>query len=52
MVAPRGVAKLSTSPEVTRFLLPVPYLLISDQRLKGDGWTTLFLRNSKVAIDL
>ena len=52
MIAPRGVAKLSTSPKVTIFLPPVPYYFISDQCLKGDRWTTLFLRNSIVAMDL
>ena len=52
MVAPRGVAKLSTSPEVTIFPPPVPYSFISDQCLKGDRWTTLFLRKSIVAMDL
>ena len=36
MVAPRRVAKLSTSPELTIFIPPVPYPLISDQYLKGD----------------
>ena len=52
MIAPWGVAKLSTSPKVTIFPAPVPYYFISDQCLKGDRWTTLFLRNSIVAIDL
>ena len=49
-VAPRGVAKLSTSPEVTIFPPPVPYPFISDPCLKGERWTTLFLRNSAVAM--
>ena len=52
MIAPRGVAKLSTSPKVTIFPPLVPYYFISDQCLKGDRWTTLFLRNSIVAMDL
>ena len=54
MVAPREVAKLSISPEVTVFPVPVPYPypFISDQCLKGDCWTTLFLRNSIVVMDL
>ena len=51
-MAPRRVAKLSTSPKVTFFSQPVPYYVISDQCLKGDRWTTLFLRNSIVAMDL
>ena len=34
MVAPRGVAKLSTSPVVIIFPRPVPYPFISDQCLK------------------
>ena len=50
MIVPRGIAKLSTSPKVTIFPPPVPYYFISDKRLKGDGWTTLFLRNSMVAM--
>ena len=52
MIAPQGVAKQSTSPKVTIFPLPVPYYFISDQCLKGDRWSTLFLRNSIVAMDL
>ena len=52
MVVPRGVAELSTSPKVTIFPQPVTYYFISDQCLKGDRWTTLFLRNSIVAMDL
>ena len=52
MIAPRGVAKLSTSPKVTIFPPLVPYYFISDQCLKGDRWTTLFSRNSIVAMDL
>ena len=52
MIAPQGVAKLSTSPKVTIFLPLVPYYFISDQCLKGDRWTTLFLRNLTVAMDL
>ena len=52
MIAPRGVAKLSTSPKVTIFPPPVPYYFISGQCLKGDRWTTLLSRNSIVAIDL
>ena len=51
MIAPRVVAKLSTSPKVTIFPLPIPYYFISDQSLKVDRWTPLFLRNSIVAID-
>ena len=51
MVAHRSVAKLSTSHEVTIFPPPVPYLFISDHFLKGDRWTTLFLRNLIVAMD-
>ena len=50
--ASRGVAKLSTSLKVTISLPLVPYYFISDQCLKGDCWTALFLRNSIVAIDL
>ena len=34
LVAPRGVAKLSTSPVVTIFPPPVPYPFISDQCLE------------------
>ena len=52
MIAPQGVAKLSTSPKVTIFPPPVPYCFILDQCLKGDRWTTLFSRNSIVALDL
>ena len=52
IVAHRGVAKLSISPEVTIFPPPVPSPFTSDQCLKGDRWTTLFLRNSIVAMDL
>ena len=52
MIAPRGVAKQSISGKVTIFPLPVPYYFISDQCLKGDRWSTLFLRNSIVAMDL
>ena len=51
MIAPRVVAKLSTSPKVTIFPLPIPYYFILDQSLKVDRWTPLFLRNSIVAID-
>ena len=36
MIAPSGVAKLSTSPKVTIFPSPVPHYFISDQCLKGD----------------
>ena len=36
MTAPRGVAKLSTSPKETIFPPPVPYYFISNQCLKGD----------------
>ena len=36
MIAPRGIAKLSTSPKVTIFLPPVPYYFIPDQCLKGN----------------
>ena len=42
MIAPRGFAKLSTSPKVTIFPPPVPYPFISDQCLKGDSGSTLF----------
>ena len=52
MIAPWRVAKLSTSPKVTILPSPVPCNFISDQCLKGDRWTTLFLRNSIVAKDL
>ena len=52
MIAPRGLAKLSTSPKVTIFPLPVPYYFILDQYLKDDRWTTLFLKKSIVAMDL
>ena len=52
MAAPRGVAKISTSTKVTIFLPLVTYYFISDQYLKGDLWTTLFLRNSIVAMNL
>ena len=52
MIAPRGVAKQSTSPKVTIFPPPLSYNFISDQYLKGDRWTTLFLRNSILAMDL
>ena len=52
MIAPWGVAKLSHSPKVTIFLPPVPYYFISDQRLKGKRWTTLFLRNLILEMDL
>ena len=51
-IAPRGVAKLRTLPKVTISPPLVPYYFVSDQCLKGDCWTTLFLRNSIVAIDL
>ena len=36
MIAPRGVAKLSTLPKVTIFPPPVPYYFITDQCLKSD----------------
>ena len=52
MIAPCRVAKLSTSPKVTSFLPPLPCYSISDQCLKGDHSSTLFLRNSIVAMDL
>ena len=52
MIAPRWVAKQSISPKTTIFPPPVPYYFISDQCLKGDRWTTLFLRYSIVAMDL
>ena len=52
MIAPQGVNKLSTSPKVTIFLPPLRYYFISDQCLKGDRWTTLFLRNLIVAMDI
>ena len=50
--ASRRVAKLSTSLKLTIFVPLVPYYFISDQCLKGNCWTALFLRNSIVAIDL
>ena len=52
MAAPRGVAKISTSTKVTFFHPRVPCYFISDQYLKGDLWTALFLRNLIVAMDL
>ena len=52
IIAPPRVAKLSTSHELTIFVLPVPYPFISDQCLKGDRWTNLFWKNSIVAMDL
>ena len=52
MIASPGIAKLRTSPKVTIFPPPVPHYFISDQCLKVDRWTTLFLRNSIVAMDL
>ena len=52
MKAHRGVAKLSTLPKLTISPPPVPCYFISDQCLKGDCWTTLFLRNSIVAMYL
>ena len=52
MIAPRRVAKLSTSPKVIIFPPPVPYYFILDERLKDDRLTTLFLRNSIVVMDL
>ena len=52
MIAPRAVAKLSTSPKVTIFPPPTPYYFMSDQSLKSDRWTTLLLRNSMVVMDL
>ena len=52
MIAPRGVAKLRISPKVTILPPPVPYYFISDQCLKGDRWTALFLWKSIVAMDL
>ena len=52
LTAPRGVAKISTSPKVNIFSPPVPYYFISDPSLKGDRWTTLLLRNSIAAMDL
>ena len=36
IIAPRGVAKLETSPNLTIFPSPVSYYLISDQCLKGN----------------
>ena len=51
MTTPQGVAKLSTSPKMTIFPPPLPYYFISDHCRKGDRWTTLFLRNSIVAMD-
>ena len=52
MIAPHGVAKLSTSPEEITFPPSVPYNFVSDQCLESDYWATLFFRNSIVAIDL
>ena len=52
MIAPRGVAKLSTSPKVTIFSPSLLYYFISEQWLKGDRWTTLFMRNLIVAMDV
>ena len=52
MIAPQGVAKLNTSHKVAIFSPLVPYYFISDQCLKGDHWTTFFLRNLIVAMDL
>ena len=52
MIAPGGVAKQRTSPKATIFPPPVPDYFISDQCLKGNRWTTLFLRYSIVAMDL
>ena len=52
MASPHGVAKISTSTKVTIFPPPAPYYFISDQYLKGDLWTTLFLRNSIAAMNL
>ena len=52
MASPRGVAKRSTSTKVSIFRAPVPCYFISDQDLKGDLWTTLFLRNSIIAMNL
>ena len=49
MIAPRGVTELSTSPKVTIFPPPVSYNFNSDQCLKCDRWTILFLRNSITA---
>ena len=51
MIAPRGVAKRSTSHKVTICPSPVPYNFSSDQCLKCDRWATLLLRNSIVAMD-
>ena len=50
MIALRGVAKLSTAPKVAIFPPPVPCNFNSDQCLKCDRWTTLFLRNLIVAM--
>ena len=52
MIAPWGVAKLSTLPKVTIFAPLVPYYFVPDQCLKGDRRTNLFLRNSIVRMDL
>ena len=49
LTAPSEVVKLRVSPKVTIFPPPVRYYFISDQCLKGDCGTTLFLRNSIVA---
>ena len=52
MIAPRRVTKLSTLAKVTIFPPPVHYYFILDQCLKSDRLTALFLRNSRVAMDL
>ena len=52
MIAPLEAAKLSTSRKVTIFPPPVSYYFISDQCLKGDRSTTLFLRNWIAVMDL
>ena len=52
MIAPLEVAKLSTSRKVTIFPPPVSYYFISDQCLKGDRSTTLFLRKWIAIMDL
>ena len=51
MIAPWGVTKLSTSPKVTIFGLPVTYNFSSDQCMKCDRWTAFLLRNSIVAMN-
>ena len=52
MAAPRWVAPPMHFTWSHHFPPSVPYPFILDQCLKGDRWTTLFLRNSIVAMDL